>query len=205
MSELNFTLKHENILNDAPPPLTPELNDQIYYNCSECSSIIEIISIDEENNMIEFNCLNEENNHNKNITMPLKEYLEKMKKYNKSKINNDECEIHKSNYISYCFNCNYHLCKECLKTRVHLNHIKNNIIEIKPMDEELNIIKEVIKDYGIKIENLTKEKRNKINELFKSLNKNKNHENEKNKNNLVKIEERKEKELKSNKFKYIKI
>ena len=63
-----------------PPAITPELNEEIYYNCSECSSLIEIISIDEENNFIEFNCLNKEKNHNKNITMLLKEYFEKKKK-----------------------------------------------------------------------------------------------------------------------------
>ena len=65
---------------DFPPDITPELNEEIYYNYSECSSLIEIISIDEENNFIEFNCLSKEKNHDKNITMPLKQYLEKMKK-----------------------------------------------------------------------------------------------------------------------------
>ena len=100
---------------NSPPAITPELNEEIYYNCSECSSLIEIISIDEENNFIEFNCLNKEKNYDKNKTMPLKQYLEKMKKHNKSKLNNDECEIHKSKYESYCFNCNCHLCKEIYK------------------------------------------------------------------------------------------
>ena len=37
------------------------------------------------------------------------------------------------------------------------------------MNEELNIIKELINDYKYKIENLTKEKRNKINEFMKKL------------------------------------
>ena len=48
-------------------------------------SVYEIISINENNNIIEFNCLNKESNHPKNIIMPLKEYLEKMKKYNNRK------------------------------------------------------------------------------------------------------------------------
>ena len=63
---------------NSPPAITPELNEEIYYNCYECSSLIEITSIDEEKNFIEFNCLNKEKNHNKNSTMPLKEYLEKI-------------------------------------------------------------------------------------------------------------------------------
>ena len=40
--------------------MTPELNGELYYSCSECSSLIEIISINEEKNTIEFNCLNQE-------------------------------------------------------------------------------------------------------------------------------------------------
>ena len=51
---------------------------QIYYNCSECSSIIEILKIDEEN--IEFKC---NNKHQK--LMKIKDYLNTMKKYNKNK------------------------------------------------------------------------------------------------------------------------
>ena len=203
MSEINFKIKNENIASDSLLPITLEFNKEINYNCSECPSQIEIISIKEENNTIEFNCLNKEHIHNKIIKMSLKEYLEKMKRYNKKEINNDKCGIHKNKYVSYCFNCNCHLCEECLKTRTHLNHIKNNIIEIKPMNEELNIIQEVIKDYDNKIENLKKEKQNKIKELSKSLNNNKNKENEKIKKILIQNEEIKENELKLSKDKCI--
>ena len=137
--------------------------------------------------------------------MPLKEYLEKMKKYNKRKLNCEECEIHSKNnkFVSYCFNCNRHLCKECLKTRNHINHIKNNIIEIRPMDEELDTIKKVINYYKNNIENLMKEKEDKVNELNKSLNKNKKHENVKLKDKIKMNEKRKEEELKSNNDKYL--
>ena len=177
MSELNSIMKNEYILNDAPPPTIETNKSELFYNCSECSSSIEIISINENNNIIEFNCLNKESNHPKNIIMSLKEYLEKMKKYNNRKLNYDECEIHNKNnkFVSYCFNCNLHLCEECLKTRNHINHIKNNIIEIKPMDEELEIIKEVINYYKDIIENLVKEK----DELYKKINEKKKYENDK--------------------------
>ena len=52
--------------------------------------------------------------------MPLKEYLEKMKKHNNRNLNCEECEIHKKNnkYVSYCFNCKCHLCKECLNLEI---------------------------------------------------------------------------------------
>ena len=64
---------------NSPPAITPKLNEEIYLNCSECSSLIEIISIDEENNFIEFNCLSKENNHNKNIIM-IKKNIRKIEK-----------------------------------------------------------------------------------------------------------------------------
>ena len=178
---------------------TMELNsiNKIFYNCSECSSLIEILSINENNNTIEFNCLNKNNNHNKKLAMPIKEYLEKMKKFNNNnKLNNDECEIHNIKYVSYCFDCNCHLCKECLKTRNHLNHIKNNIIEIEPMKEELNIINEVILDYKNKIDNLSNEKIRKINELKNILNDNKKFEEEKNNEIIEKNEKKKNKRIK---------
>lgn len=65
-----------------------------------------------------------------------------MEKYQKRKINEDKCKIHSNNnYLSYCFDCNKHLCKECLITREHFYHNKNSIIEIKPVQQELDIIK----------------------------------------------------------------
>ena len=70
MSEINQPKKNENNYTDSPPPpLTPkDINielEQNYYNCTECSSLIEIISINED--IIEFVCLNKENNHGKKI------------------------------------------------------------------------------------------------------------------------------------------
>ena len=165
--------------------------------------MIEIISIDEENNTIEFNCLNQNNNHSKNNIISLNEYLNKMKKYNNSKINKDECEIHKNKYISFCFDCNCHLCKECLKTRNHLNHRKNNIIEIEPMKEELNIINEVIIDYENKIDNLNNEKIRRLNKLKDSLNNNKKSIQEKYEEIIERNEKEKENELKINHINYM--
>ena len=99
-----------NDLDDAP---IYQHIDNIYYNCAECSSMIEIIEINKE--IIKFKCIN---NKHENI-MGIKEYLEQMKKYNNKKINNDKCDKHNNNnnnnYCSYCFTCNFHLCNECLK------------------------------------------------------------------------------------------
>ena len=46
-----------------------------FYNCSECSSPIEIISLDNIN--IKFKCYNKKNSHE--IKMTINEYLNKMK------------------------------------------------------------------------------------------------------------------------------
>ena len=100
--------------------------------------------------------------------MSLKEYCEKMIIFNNKKVNDDIYDINKkfnNKYVSYCFDCNLHLCKECLITLNHINHRKNNIIEIQPIKEELDIIKEVIKDYKLKRDILKEEKINKENEL----------------------------------------
>ena len=81
-----------------------------------------------------------------------------MKNFNKQDINNDICKIHNLKYECYCIDCNIHLCKECLKLRNHINHIKNNIIEIQPNKKESKLIEDIIKYFEGKIENLEKEK-----------------------------------------------
>ena len=135
--------------NDAPPPKQKELLKKIENSlliCPECSSEIEIILINEEKNIIEFKCI--KNNHKKNLSII--NYLSEIKNINNEKnlsFFKDQCEIHKNNnYISYCFECNCHLCNECLKIGTHLIHKKSNIIEIQPIEKELKIISEVIKD-----------------------------------------------------------
>ena len=174
MSKENKINKKENDSNDAPPA-TPgfnninNINNEYLTICPECSSSIEILSINEQNNVIEFRCIK----NNKNYIMTIKEYLEKIKEYKEKNINNlkDTCQIHNDNkYVSYCFECNCHLCDECLKTRIHINHKKSNIIEISPIKEEINIIKEVIKDYEMRLENKKNEKTTKTKEINDKLN-----------------------------------
>ena len=140
---------------------------EIYYNCPECSSSIEILSINEKESSIEFRCIN--NNHQRK--MLIKEYLDKMKDYTDKRINNDICQIHNNKYECYCLDCNIHLCKECLKLRNHINHTKNNIIEIQPSSIEIDIIKNLIKYYDDKIDKLEKIKLKKAEELKESKNK----------------------------------
>ena len=171
---------------------------KILYNCSECSSAIEITSINEDS--IEFQC-----NNNHNIKISIKDFCNKMKKYNNYKLNNQTCDKHKKDYLVYCFDCKIHLCEECLKSGKHSYHYKINIIEIMPSNESLNKINEVIKRDKLKLKNLsitkikTKKQLTKILNLMK--NKIKDEENKKNENYDIKLK----KELELNKTNYKKI
>ena len=157
--------------NDAPPPknnIIINLNDLLV--CPECSSSIEIINLDEVNNMLEFKC--SKNNH-KNNQISIAQYLKNTEKNQNIKNLNefkDKCDIHKNNYyVSYCFDCKSHLCNECLQNGKHINHKKNNLIEVKPGDKELIIISEVIKKLNTELKNLNREKEIKSKELNEEL------------------------------------
>jgi len=156
------------------PPQTQinedKLND-IGYNCTECSSLIEIITLNQDNNFIKFKCLNKNNSHEK--TLSIKDYLIKMKNHYNKQLNDDKCKVHKNNNekcICYCFDCKNLLCRECLKSRTHLDHYKNSIMEIQPIQEELNLMKEIINYYKTKVEKLKNEYRIFNQNLDKSLN-----------------------------------
>ena len=74
--------------------------------------------------------------------MSIIEYLKKIDEIKDKNIDviKDKCKIHKNNnYTCFCFDCKSHLCNECLKTRIHINHRKNNIIKIRPREEDKEI------------------------------------------------------------------
>ena len=157
-------------------------SNKIHYNCTECPTIIEILSLD--NNNIQFKCSKHE------LNMKIKEYLIKMKKYNNKYINDKICKIHNKENFSYCFDCCKHLCKECIKTREHAYHYKLYLEEIIPDNNILNKIEEKIIDNRAEIKNLKEKKKNKENKLDRKLN-----------NNINKIKRAKERGIKSNKNK----
>ena len=170
-------------------------SNKIYYNCSKCSSAIEIISINEDT--IEFKC-----NNNHNEKMCIKEYLEKMRKNNDNKINNGICSTHKDDYLVYCFECNEHLCKDCLKLGGHSYHYKINIIEILPKDESLTKINNVINENKIKIKKLNATKIKTENKLNNVLNNNINKINQIEANKKYNYEKAEKKELSLNNYYY---
>ena len=199
MEDIKIEMKKDldNNMNDAPPVEKKKM----YYNCSECPSVIEIINLDDE--FIEFKCNNEHK-----IKMRIEEYLNKIKE-NKdqmllnNKANNSRCDIHKGEeYLSYCFQCNIHLCEKCLMTGEHSYHYKIYLVEIKPKEEIVKEIKNLIKNNKNKVKDLKKNKtdiENKINDILnQNIKKIKDIKNKNKKNNYNNEKE----ELKSNNNKY---
>ena len=131
------------------------------YNCSDCPSLIEILSINKNTNIIKFKCTNE-----KIIKeMPLKEYFSKMLRYRNEHIIDDKCQYHNKKYNFFCFECNKHLCEQCLRMNNHIIHNKIYINEVQPKQEDLNNMKEIIKNYKNQIEILEQKLINKPKEL----------------------------------------
>ena len=171
--------------------------------CPQCSSVVEILNIKEENYIIEYKCIKE----NKIYSLSIKEYLRKIDGIKNRNIDEikDNCKIHKNNNnICYCFDCKSHLCNECLKTRKHINHKKSNIIEIKPREEEKEIIGEVIGDYDRKLKEIKKEKENKINEYNKRKNMEKKKVEKKLEKEKKKNDEKEKEEIEESKNRYMK-
>ena len=64
-------------------PETNNLSEQfklkvLYYNCSECKSHIEILTLNENGSTIEFKYIKK----NHKVKMTIREYIDKMKKFN---------------------------------------------------------------------------------------------------------------------------
>jgi hypothetical protein len=66
----------------------------VYYGCSECDSLIEILTLDEKN--ITFICNNKNKQHE--LTLSIADYINKMKMNESKELNNDVCHIHSQNY-----------------------------------------------------------------------------------------------------------
>ena len=88
-----------------------------------------------------------------------------MLRYRNEKINDDKCQYHNQKYNFYCFECNNHLCELCVRTNNHITHNKIYINELQPIQEDLNKMKEIIKNYKNQIENLVQKLINKPKEL----------------------------------------
>ena len=115
------------------------------YCCPFCSLLPEIIKYNEANNTLKLKC----DKHGEK-TMDIREYLERMSKYEYlidfKSIN--KCKLHNENYIIYCKTCNENLCSKCEKeNNTHNEHIKYKIESIHPNNNEILLIKNKINIY----------------------------------------------------------
>ena len=112
-----------------------------------------------KSNEIEFKC------HEHHLKMDIGEYIEKMKQYKDKNINSETCDKHNNKYFSYCFDCNKHLCEECVKIENHIYHYKLYLLEIKPDIKILNKIEDKINKNKTRIKQLNDEKIKKENKI----------------------------------------
>ena len=112
------------------------------YCCPYCTNLPEILSFNEGNNTIKFNC----KKHGEK-SLDIQDYLKKMKNYlSNSELNTkSRCSIHHENFSFFCFICKENICQKCLKN--HENHIKYSIESLRPNDNELLLIKNKIDIY----------------------------------------------------------
>ena len=191
---------------DAPLPKqkeSPKKPENNLLLCPKCSSEIEIILLNEETNMFEFKCIKNSHKIILSITQYIKE-LETIKNENNLNIFKDQCSIHKNNnYISYCFDCDCHLCNECLKTGKHLIHKKSNIIEIQKLYKEKE---RKTKELNVELSNKKKKEIERLNNKIEDFEYKSGIELEQNKKKYIKeikdIKEKYETEIKKLKIKY---
>ena len=128
-----------------------ELKDSQFLYCIKCNLVI---CPDCKNEHLESNKENHPDSSTENI----------IKNNEKSIL----CLIHpKEKNIGFCFDCNTHICKECMKSRKHRKHRKNSLLEVEVTDKMKNILKNLRDVYKnkIKIENKKKELNNDLYKL----------------------------------------
>ena len=134
--------------NIEPETLTPipkeenELKDNQSYSCTECSSLIEITSLDEINNILSFKCPTHGTK-----TMTIKKYLEDMKKNTFlysicSLCKKKQNEINNNEIFNYCTNCKLIICNSCIMNhdREHVTIKNNKNLTICPLHPKNNNI-----------------------------------------------------------------
>ena len=104
-------------------------------------------------------------NQYQNINTPLKDFGGKINNILK---NNDKCQKHQEPYIKYCTNCSIDICQYCASS--HDNHLLINYDDISPDEEEINLLKNTIKniseDYAKLLEEIIKWKKNLEEKIF---------------------------------------
>ena len=120
-------------------------NIPIFSYCLKCDAIICSDCIDKH---LE---INKKNHHDLNKGYIIKNNEKSIK-----------CLLHPlEKNIAFCFKCNTHICKECMKSQKHINHTKINIIEVSITEGIKKLLNSIINIYKGRILQLNKEKEKK--------------------------------------------
>ena len=129
LNQDNIKKEEEEVkLSPLESPITENIciDENESYSCTECSSNIEILSINYNKSEITFKCLNKKEQNNHGIkTMPISKYIKEMQKntylYDKCSMCFREQSLIKNFFLlKYCVNCKKIICNECKEI-----HIKN--------------------------------------------------------------------------------
>ena len=113
------------------------------------------------------------------------------------------CLEHPKNYnISYCFDCNCHICKECIEHRKHMRHYVRAIKDNEPSNEEVNNLLNLIHKYKDQINSSEIEKRKKLIEIEDEFIKNKEQKKADYENSIINTKNNLQKELTENENNY---
>ena len=168
--------------------LSQNENKDIFFYCTKCQQII-------CNNQ---NCINKhyDNNAANHENRSQENFIDNNKR-------GILCASHlKKKNEAFCFECNKHLCRICLKGGEHMKHCKASKIEFEVSDENKVKFNNIIKKYKKKKLQLQKEKEKKEKELLKEKRKKIKKLNDVKTKNLEEIENKLEEELNNLKLKY---
>ena len=155
---------------------------QIFSYCITCDAIICSECITKHLK------LNEKNHPNLNTEYIIKNNEKSVK-----------CLLHpKKKNLAFCLECNIHICKECKKSKKHIDHRKNDILEISLTDETKIMLNDIINIYKDRIKQLAKEKEIKETELLNEKKINKSEKKKQKKNKIKEIQKKLKKELEEN-------
>ena len=122
----------------------------LYLYCTKCDAIICTECLDKHFEQ------NKNNHPDNNVACIIKNTLK-----------NTNCTLHpnQKNY-ALCLRCNRHICVDCMITKQHVYHKKNNIIEVEVADDLKAVLNGIINFYEVRLGDLKREIESKENELL---------------------------------------
>ena len=113
-----------------------------------------------------------------------------------------KCDSHPNKTITcFCEKCQRHLCLECLKSREHRGHLRFNILEMEPSEEEINKFISILEELKKSKNELENEQKSKMEKIGNEIEEQEDNINKLFKDKVVKIDEDMENEIENEKKK----